>query len=359
MEELMKWRSVFSTMVLVGGIGVTPGVAQVKLGDLVAIAGYDWMMGDWVATGDNGQKAQFIFDWALDKRVLLNRLQMGDFQYQGMITLAPSGQEAVEWGVDNRGGTWRGTWGADLDGIVRKVEHLGTDGQVHKGEIVIARVGADAITIAMYAADSSGSRSAEPMSKLTYKRQQAQGLPVRATHASPLPRVGDPNATPARAGAETSGRSTDYERLGDIVASAGYEWLIGKWSGNENNRTYAVEYQPILDKHAAFVDRKIGDFKYLGLIMYVASRQEVAEFGVDTLGRLWKIVWEQAGGDLVNKGEITKPDGPAQKLRHVFTKIDNDTFKVKLYGVGTDGSRESEPREQVTFKREKQTPRPL
>ena len=335
----MKWRSVFSTVVIVLGICVTPGVAQVKLGDLVAAAGYDWMMGDWVATGDNGQKAEFIFDWGLDQRVLLNRLQMGDFQYQGMITLAPSGLEAVEWGVDNRGSTWKGTWSADLDGIVRKVEHLGTDGQTHKGEIVIARVQADTITIAMYAADGSGGRSAEPTSKLTYQRQQTK-------------------ATPSSAVAETPGRSTNYERLGDIVASGGYEWLIGKWSGNENNQTYELEYQPILDKHAASVDRKIGDVKYLGLIMYAASRQEVVEFGVDTLGRLWKTVWEQAGGDLVNKSEFTKPDGTTQKLQHVFMKIDKDTFKVKLYNVGTDGSRESEPREQVTFKRKEQAPRP-
>jgi hypothetical protein len=335
----MKWRSVFSTVAIVLGVCVTPGVAQVKLGDLVAAAGYDWMMGDWVATGDNGQKAEFIFDWGLDKRVLLNRLQMGDFQYQGMITLAPSGLEAVEWGADNRGSTWKGTWSADLDGIVRKVEHLGTDGQTHKGEIVIAKVQADTITIAMYAADGSGGRSAEPMSKLTYQRQQTK-------------------VTPARAGAETSGRSTNYQRLGDIVASGGYEWLIGKWSGNENNQTYELEYQPILDKHAASVDRKIGDVKYLGLIMYAASRQEVVEFGVDTLGRIWKTVWEQAGGDLVNKSELTKPDGTTQRLQHVFTKIDKDTFKVKLYNVGADGSRESEPREQVTFKRKEQAPRP-
>jgi len=227
---------------------------------------------------------------------------------------------------------------------VRKVEHLGTDGQTHKGEIVIARIQEDAITIAMYAADSSGSRNAEPVSKLTYQRQQTQGLP---------------KATPASAVAETSGRSPGYERLGDLVASGGYEWLIGKWSGQEKNQTCELEYRPILDKHAASVDRKSGDFEYFGLIMYAASRREVVEFGADTLGRIWKTVWEQAGGDLVNKSELTKPDGTTQELRQVFAKIDNDTFQVKRYGVGADGNRASQPREQVTFKREKQPPRPI
>jgi len=129
--------------------------------------------------------------------------------------------------------------------------------------------------------------------------------------------------------------------------------LIGKWVGHENNRTYEVEYKSILDKHAGSVDLKLGDFQYLGIITYAANRQEVVECGADTRGRAWKIVWEQDGGGLVSKSQVTNPDGTAQKLQHVYTKIDSDTFNVKLYGIATDGSRGSEPLEQVTFKRQK------
>jgi len=333
----MNWRSVFSTVVIVLGLWVAPGLAQEKLGDLVASGGYDWIIGRWAASADDGQKVEFNFEWALDKHVVLNSLQMGDFKYQGLITLSPTNQQAVDQGADSRGGTWKGTWSPDGDGLVRRVEHMGPDGQTRKGDIVFGKVDGDTITIAIYAVDGSGSRSSEPMNKLTYKRQQAKAAPVSAA-------------------AETAGRSTDYQKLGDIVASGGYEWLIGKWVGNENNQTYELEYKPILDKHAASVDMKIGDFKYFGMITYVASRQEVVEFGADTLGRTWKIVWEQDGSDLVNKSELTKPDGATQKLQHVFTKIDNDAFKVKLYGVGAGGSREGEPREQVTFKRQKPAP---
>ncbi len=118
-----------------------------------------------------------------------------------------------------------------------------------------------------------------------------------------------------------------------------------------------MEYKPVLDKHAASVGMKIGDFKYFGMITYVTSRQEVVEFGADTLGRTWKMVWEPQGSDLVNKTELTKPDGTMQKLQHVFTKIDNDAFKAKLYPIAADGSRASEPREQVTLKRQKAVPR--
>jgi hypothetical protein len=333
----MSLRSASLTTMMVLAAWMTPGLAQEKLGDLVASGGYDWIIGRWVAGTDEGQKVEFNFDWALDKHVVLNSLQMGDFKYQGIITLSPTDQEAVDQGVDSRGGTWKGTWSPDGDGLVRKVEHLSPEGQTRKGDIVFGKTDADTITIAIYLTDSSGNRNSEPMSKLTYKRQPAQKAPISAA-------------------AGTSDRATDYQKLGDIVASGGYEWLIGKWVGTEKDQAYELEYKPILDKHACAVDLKSGDFKYSGLIMYVASRQEIVEFGVDTMGRIWKGVWDQDGSDAVSKSECTNANGTTMKLQHVFTKIDNDTFKGKLYALAADGSRGAEPREQVTFKRQKLAP---
>jgi hypothetical protein len=331
----MSLRSVFSTIVIVWAVCAVPGVAQETLGDLVAAGGYDWIIGKWVATTDDGQKAQSNFDWALDKCVVLNDLRVGDFQYQGIIMLAPGGGDAVDEGADTTGGIWKGSWSPDGDGLVRRVEHTSHDGQVRKGEIVYGKVDADTITIAIHATGENGARNAEPWNKMTYKRQP----PAKAA--------------PVSAAAESAGRSTDYQTLGDIMAEGGHEWLIGKWVGNENNRTYELEYKPILDKHAGSVDMKIGDFKYMGIITYAASRQEVVEFGADTQGRTWKLVWGQDGGDIVNKAELTKADGTTQKFQHVFTKIGNDEFKAKLYSIEADGRRGSEPIEQVTFKRQK------
>ena len=275
------------------------------------------------------------FRLALDKCVVLNDLRVGDFQYQGIIMLPPGGGDAFDEGADTSGGIWKGSWSPDGDGLVRRVEHTSHDGQVRKGEIVYGKVDADTITIALYGVGENGARNTEPLNKMTYKRQpQAKAAPISAT-------------------AETGSRSTDYEKLGDVVSKGGYEWLIGKWVGSENNRTYELEYKPILDKHAGSVDMKIGDFKYMGIVTYAASRQEVVEFGADTQGRTWKMVWGQDGSDIVNKTELTTADGTTQKLQHVFTKISNDEFKAKLYGLTADGSRTSEPVEQVTFKRQK------
>jgi hypothetical protein len=321
---------VATTLVIWG----TAASAQETLGDLVASGGYDWIIGRWAATTDEGQKVEFNFEWALDKHAVLNSLRMGDLQYQGIITVSPTDQGAVDRGADSRGGTWKGAWSPAADGLVRSVEYLAANGRTLKGDMVFDKVDNDTITIAIYAVDDSGSRNSEPWHKLTYKRQPAaKTAPVSA--------------------AATTSRSTDYQTLGELVASGGYDWLIGKWVGNENNQTYEVEYKPILDKHAGTVDLKIGDFKYCGLIAYAASRQEVTEFGVDSLGRMWKMVWEPDGSGIITKSELVKPDGTTTKLQHVYTKIDNDMFNVKLYAVGADGSRGAEPREQVTFKRQK------
>jgi hypothetical protein len=330
----MSGRSVFSTVVIVLVAFVAPSVAQQTLGDLVASGGYDWIIGRWVAGTDEGPKVEFSFDWALDKHVVLNSLQMGDFKYQGLITLSPTDQEAIDQGADSRGGTWKGTWSPDGDGLVRKVEHMGPDGQTRKGEMVFGKVDADTITIAIYAVDSSGSRSSEPWNKLTYRRQQAKAAPISAT-------------------AEAASRSTDYQKLGDVVSEGGYEWLIGKWVAGEGDRTYGLEYKPILNMHAAQTDVKIGDFKYMGIIMYVASRQEIVQIGVDSMGGAWKGTWEQDGSDALNKIEYTKPDGTTVKLQHVYVKINDDGLKVKQYDVGADGSRGSPSRDDLTFKRQK------
>jgi hypothetical protein len=330
----MNLRTVFSTVVILSAAWAGPSMAQQTLGDLVASGGYDWIIGRWVATTDEGQKVEFTFDWALDKHVVLNSLQMGDFQYQGIVRLARTGDEAVDEGVDSRGGTWKGAWSPDGDGLVRRVEHMSADGQTRQGDIVFAKVDNDTVTIAIYAVDNSGSRSAEPWSKLTYKRQQGKAAPVSAA-------------------AETANRATDYQKLGDIVSEGGYEWMTGKWKATGGDQTYELEFKPILNMHAALADVTVGDAKYLVMITYVASRQEVVDFGVDNSGGMWKGTWEQEGSDAVNKIEYTQPDGKSWKMQHVYVKINNDEMKVKQYEVGTDGSHAAEPRRDLTFKRQK------
>ena len=326
----MSLRSVSLTMVVLAACAV-PMAAQQKLGDLVAQGGYDWLMGRWVATTDQGEKVEFRYDWALDKQVVIAETIMGEFRYQGMATLSPNGYEAISFGADNRGGVWKGTWTEDPAGLVNRIEHTSPDGEVRKGDIVHSRVDANSMTVAIYAVDNSGSRSSEPWAKLTYNRQKASSVAA------------------ASSSGQTSG-STDYQTLGDLISQGGYEWLIGKWTATKDDRTYQLEHTPILDRHAALVNVKIGDFQYRGMVMYSPTDQGIVQVGADNMGRIWKGTWEQGDEGAVHKVDVTRADGTTQKMQLVYVKGDNDTLKTKEYAV--EGNSPA-LRDELTFKRQK------
>jgi len=333
-EEIMSMRSVFVTVAILVILWVAPGLAQEKLGDLVSAGGYDWIIGQWVATMDEGQQARSGFTWAADQCVVLNDLHVGDFCYQGMIMLPPGGGDAFDQGADSRGGIWKGTWQPEGDGLVRRVEHTSPDGRTRKGEIVYTQVDADTITIAVYPVDDSGARGAEPWNKLTYKRQK--------------------DKTPQAPVTTAAARATDYQKLGDLVAEGGYEWMIGKWlAQDDEGRTYELEYKPILDMHAAQASVKIGDFQYVGMILSLPNSQEIVDFGADSTGGIWKSTWEQDNSDALNRIEYTRPDGSTVKMQHVFVKVSSEEMKVRQYRVETDGTRGARSGSDLTFKRQK------
>jgi len=308
-----------------------PLTAQQRLGDLVAQGGYDWLFGRWVATTDQGDKVEFRYEWALDKQVAMAETIMGEFRYQGMITLSPSGYEALSFGADNRGGVWKGTWTEDPAGLVNRIEHTSADGQMRKGDIVHSRVDANSMTVAIYAVDDSGSRSSEPWVKLTYKRQKASSVSAASSSAQ-------------------TGGSSSSATLASLISQGGYEWIIGKWTAAKDGRTYQLEHKPILDMHAALVDVKIGDFLYRGMVMYSPTEEQIVQVGADNMGRFWKGTWDEGDEGAIYKVDVTKPDGTTQKMQLVYIKGDNDTLKTKEYAV-EGGS--TALRDELTFKRQK------
>ncbi len=330
----MNWKSGSLTIAVLFAMCAVPVAAQERLGDLVAEGGYDWVIGRWVATTDDGQKVELTYDWGLDRNVVLTGVGMGGFRYSGMIMLSSSTGEISEIALDNMGGMWKGTWSEDPAGLVHRVEHTSADGTVNKAEIVHERVSADSIAVALYGVDAGGSRSAEPWVKLTYKRQPAGAASISAS-------------------AESTERSRDYQMLGDLISEGGYEWLIGKWVATEDGRTYELEHKPILDKHAAQVDVKIGDFQYRGIVLYVPARQEILQIGADNMGGTWNGTWEQDYEGAVHKVAVTRADGTTQKMQLVYIKGDNDTLKTKEYPVDASGERSATPRGELTFKRQK------
>ena len=151
-------------------VSTAPVAAQQNLGDLVAEYGYDWLMGKWTATTDEGGSVELEYTWGLDRHAVLVDFKMGDFKYHGMILFVPARQEVIQMGADNKGGLWNGTWSDDYSGAAHNMENVKADGTREKSEMVHSKVDKDTMKIAVYAVDSYGYRGSS-QGTLNMKRQ--------------------------------------------------------------------------------------------------------------------------------------------------------------------------------------------
>jgi hypothetical protein len=158
-------------LVILSGL-VVPAGAQERLGDFISQYGYDWMIGKWAATDNDGRTYELQYKWGLDKHVVIVDVGIGDFKYHGMIMFIPSREEITQVGADNRGGTWKGTWDEDYDGAVNRNECLRPDGTTVQMEHVYAKINADSFKVREYPIEAGGDRASELRSELTFKRQK-------------------------------------------------------------------------------------------------------------------------------------------------------------------------------------------
>lgn len=330
----MTRRMASSTMAVIVllAVCVAPAVAQQKLGDFVADGGYDWIIGKWVATNDDG-KIELEYKWGLDKHIVLAELKGSDYRYRGIIMLDPDSSQVVEAGADNKGGTVKGDWTDEGGDLVYRLQHTGVNGAVMKAQVVYSKADADNVAISMYGVDSSGYRNSEPMSKLTYKRQPAVAATGVAT-------------------SEQATQASDHQTLGDLVAQGGYEWMAGKWLATDGDQKYELEHKWALGKHVVLVDLKAGDFSYHGMILFNPAWQEIFQVGADNMGGIWKGTWDQSYEGATHRIEYTQPYATVRRMEHVYVQDSDDAFKVKEYSV-TAGSRASQPGRTLTFNRQK------
>jgi len=169
----MSMRNISLVIAVLFAVSAGPAVAQDKLGDFVAQYGYDWMIGNWAATSDDGQQVELEYKWILDKYAMSVNLKMGDFKYQGMIMLVPSSEEVVQIGADNMGGTWNGTWTEDYDGAVNRNKRLEPYGETETMDMVFIKVNNNSFKVKQYAVESDGWRASQARDELTFKRQKA------------------------------------------------------------------------------------------------------------------------------------------------------------------------------------------
>jgi len=146
--------------------------AQQKLGDLVAEGGFDWMIGGWAATTDQGDKVDLVYKWELDKHLVTIHLKWPSYEYRGMIFYVPSEDKVVQIGADNQGDSGKGTWDADGNKAVLKTEHTGADSQTNKMGYAFSKVDADTMKLEVYEVYSAGELADYPSFTAEFKRQK-------------------------------------------------------------------------------------------------------------------------------------------------------------------------------------------
>ena len=172
-----RFSNLRNTVLAVAAILVilaTGARAQQKLGDLVTEGGFDWMIGRWQTTTDQGDKIDIVWKWELDKHMVTVHLKWSNYEYRGMIFYVPTEDKIVQIGADNRGGTSKGIWEADYNKAVIKYEHNGADGQTNKMGMAHSKVDADTMKVEVYELDSSGELADYPSFTAEYKRQKKQ-----------------------------------------------------------------------------------------------------------------------------------------------------------------------------------------
>ena len=107
-SKTAKINTVLRNTILAGAAVVvilTVGAGgQQGLSDLVTMGGFEWLIGDWMATTDQGGEIHSFYKWELNKNVITMGFKMGEFEGRGMIYYEPAEERVVQIGVDNRGG---------------------------------------------------------------------------------------------------------------------------------------------------------------------------------------------------------------------------------------------------------------
>jgi hypothetical protein len=140
--------------------------------------------------------------------------------------------------------------------------------------------------------------------------------------------------------------------LGDMVVEGGYDWMIDKWAAViDGENKLELEYKWGLDKHIILVDSSINNFKIHGMIVFVASRDEIIQVSADNQGGFSEGIWTDEYGDAVLRMKRTLANGESLKGEGVYTRVDADTMKVTIHATDSEGNRTDPP--PIIYKRQK------
>jgi hypothetical protein len=150
-----------------------------------------------------------------------------------------------------------------------------------------------------------------------------------------------------------SGSAMAQQSLKDLAQEYGINWLAGRWAATTDDGTeITLSYRWALDGHAVIMDFNMGEYASHGMIYYVPDDDKATAISVDNRGGRSKGAWAIQGDKLVAKSERIDAEGNVRKSAAVYSKVDNKTIKIALYGLNEYDELDDEPRFTMEFKRQ-------
>ena len=150
-----------------------------------------------------------------------------------------------------------------------------------------------------------------------------------------------------------SGSAAAQQSLQDLAQEYGINWLAGRWTATTDDGTEIIlSYRWALDGHAVIMDFQMGEYASHGMIYYVPDDEKATAISLDNRGGRAKGTWEVQGDKLVSKSERIDAEGNVRKSAAVYSKVDDKTIKIALYGLNEYDELDDEPRFTTEFKRQ-------
>ncbi|MBL7145831.1 MAG: hypothetical protein ISS76_16455, partial [Phycisphaerae bacterium] len=141
--------------------------------------------------------------------------------------------------------------------------------------------------------------------------------------------------------------------LKDIVEQQGLAWMVGRWKATTDDGTeILLSYQWTVKGHAMISSFKMGERESLGIIYLDLDAQQGKQISVDSRAQVTKATWEAEYGKAISKTKMTDEYGEATDVGITYSKVDDSTIKVAIYGL-ENGELSDSSSFDIDFKKEK------
>jgi len=142
------------TLLALMGLTVAPQ-AQVTLGDKIAEAEAEWIVGTWEADLD-GNKVSLSYTWAIKDHVLASHFKGNSSETYSLISVNSATGEVEQTGYDKKGKKSKGSWGPKDDMPMLTLTSKDDNGNDRTMGIAFRRIDQNNIELQIFRVDADG-----------------------------------------------------------------------------------------------------------------------------------------------------------------------------------------------------------